>query len=435
MQKRVVAGLSMAMLSLAVVVCGAERQGMDEVAESYVKLVLALGEHDPDYVDAYYGSQEWRDEAKAESLTVEQIGHMADDLIVRLGELIPDGGNELLLQRHQYLYKQIVSVAARAAMLEGAKFSFDDESKVLYDAVARSYSEDYFREKLDSLDLVLPGRGSIQERYGRFRDDFVISLGRLDTVFTAAISECRERTVRHLELPPGESFSVEFVTGKSWSGYNWYQGGFKSLIQVNTDLPIHIDRAVDLACHEGYPGHHVYNTMLEQHLVRGRGWVEYSVYPLFSPQSLIAEGSANLGIDIAFPANERLEFEKRVLFPLAGLDPARAELYSHVRDLVSELDFAVNDAARRYLDGEISADSAAHWLETFSLMSPERARQRIRFIDQYRSYVINYNAGRDIVAAHIDAVAGERNVDRRWLEFGKLLSSPRVRSSLMTNLR
>ena len=106
----------------------------------------------------------------------------------------------------------------------------------------------------------------------------------------------------HLALPPGESFTVEYVTGKSWSGYNWYQGDYRSLIQVNTDLPINIDRAIDLACHEGYPGHHVYNVLLEQHLVRERGWIEYSVYPLFSPQSLIAEGTANYGIEVAFPA-------------------------------------------------------------------------------------------------------------------------------------
>ena len=114
---------------------------------------------------------------------------------------------------------------------------------------------------------------------------------------------------------------------KSWSGYNWYQGNYRSLIQVNTDLPIYIDRAIDLACHEGYPGHHVYNALLEKHLVRDRGWVEFSVYPLFSPQSLIAEGTANYGIEVAFPGDERLAFERDVLFPLAGLDPSRRDEY------------------------------------------------------------------------------------------------------------
>ena len=138
---------------------------------------------------------------------------------------------------------------------------------------------------------------------------------RLDAVFQAAIAECRRRTPGHLTLPPGERFTVDYVTDKPWSGYNWYQGGFASLIEVNTDLPVYIDRAIDLACHEGYPGHHVYNALLEQHLVEQRGWVEFSVYPLFSPQSLIAEGTANYGIEVAFSDAERRAVRARDAVP------------------------------------------------------------------------------------------------------------------------
>ena len=117
----------------------------------------------------------------------------------------------------------------------------------------------------------------------------------------AAIAGCKARTAQHIRLPKGERFDLAFVTGKTWGGYNYYQGHYVSRIEVNTDLPIRISRAVDLGCHEGYPGHHVLNSLLEQKLTRGRGWVEFSVYPLFSPQSLIAEGSANYGADLAFP--------------------------------------------------------------------------------------------------------------------------------------
>ena len=102
---------------------------------------------------------------------------------------------------------------------------------------------------------------------------------------------------------------MAFVTGKSWSGYNYYQGKATSRLEINTDLPIRISRAVDLGCHEGYPGHHVLNALLEQRLVEGKGWVEFSVYPLYSPQSLIAEGSANYGIDLAFPGRQYLQAE------------------------------------------------------------------------------------------------------------------------------
>jgi hypothetical protein len=128
--------------------------------------------------------------------------------------------------------------------------------------------------------------------------------------------------------------------------------------------------------------------------VRDRGWVEFSVYPLRSPQSLIAEGSANYGIDIAFPRAERLQFERSVIFPTAGLDPAGVDDYYSVLSLVDRLSYAGNEAARRYLDGQIDAAAAATWLERYGLYSPPRAQQRMRFVDQYRSYVINYNVAK-----------------------------------------
>ena len=275
----------------------------------------------------------------------------------------------------------------------------------------------------------MPGGGELAARYDDFRKQFVIPAERLDEVFRTAIDECRARTAKYMELPQGESFTLEYVTGKTWSGYNWYQGGFQSLIQVNTDFPIYIDRAIDLACHEGYPGHHVYNALLEKHLNRELGWVESSVYPLFSPQSLIAEGSANFGIEMAFPGAERLAFEKEVLFPLAGLDPERAETYYSVQEAIEGLGYAGNEAARRYLDGEIDAEGAADWLTTFAVSEPERARQRVRFFDRYRSYVINYNLGQDLVRQYVETKAGD-DPDERWRVFAELLSTPRLPSDL-----
>jgi hypothetical protein len=201
------------------------------------------------------------------------------------------------------------------------------------------------------------------------------------------------------------------------------------VIQVNTDLPIYIDRAIDLACHEGYPGHHVYNALLEKHLVRDRGWIEFTVYPLFSPQSLIAEGTANYGIDVAFPGDERPRFERDVLFPLAGLDPAQAAGYASVRALADRLAYAGNEAARRYLNGEIDRAAAAAWLTRFAMMSPKAAEQRTRFFDTYRSYVINYNLGKDLVKQFVESKAGAAPA-RRWEEFVRLLASPRLPSAL-----
>jgi hypothetical protein len=427
---RVRAFVAAAVLAVFLSSCGSDTAAMNEIAESYVKLALALGNHDPDYVDAYYGPEAWRTEAETSGLTLTQILGAAGGLLDRLGEIVVDEADGMLGVRHRHLTRQVQALGARVQIVAGRQLQFDDESYALYDAVAPTLSEEHFSGLTADLDDALPGRGPVSARYERFRQAFVIPPERLDTVFTAAIDACRERTLRHLELPEGESFTVEYVTDKSWSGYNWYQGGFASLIQVNTDLPIYIDRAIDLACHEGYPGHHVYNMFLEKHLVVDRGWVEFSVYPLFSPQSLIAEGSANYGIEIAFPRNERVEFERSVLFPLAGLDPERTAEYYRVQDLVERLDFAGNEAARQYLNGDMTAVQAIEWLETFALMPTARAQQRIRFVDQYRSYVINYNLGKDIVARYVEALAGD-DPERAWEEFGRLLSSPRIPSELI----
>jgi hypothetical protein len=403
---------------------------MDRVAEGYVKLVLAMGEHDRDYVDAYYGPPEWKRDAVAEKPALDAIAQRAATLLSDLRKS-PPASDELAALRHQYLERQLSSLTARVRIVKGERLSFDEESKALYDAVAPTYPEAHFQTMLDALEKRFPGTGALSARFDAFRQQFVIPADKLASVFQTAIQACRQRTLEHITLPSTEQFSVEYVTNKSWSGYNWYQGSFRSLIQVNTDLPIFIDRAIDLACHEGYPGHHVYNALLEKHLVRDRGWTEFSVYPLFSPQSLIAEGTANFGIEVAFPGNARTEFEQQVLFPAAGLDPSRAAGYYEVQALVDQLSYAGNEAARRYLDGKIDAGAAAAWLERYALMAPDRAKQRVRFFDQYRSYVINYNLGKDMVRRYIESRGGTADhPEVRWKEFEKLLSSPRLPSGL-----
>jgi hypothetical protein len=407
---------------------------MNRIAESYVRLALAAGQRDPDFVDAYSGPPEWKAEAEAERRPLEAISQGAATLIGELEGLDVSREEEMVRLRREYLLQQLGAMRSRVAFLEGTAQAFDEESKALYDAVAPTHPESHFREVLDRLEARLPGDGPLVDRYERFKEDFIIPKEKLDAVFQTAIAEARRRTRQHLELPSEESFRVEYVTDKPWGGYNWYQGKGHSLIQVNTDLPIYIDRAMDLACHEGYPGHHVYNVLLEHHLLKGRGWIEFSVYPLFSAQSLIAEGTANYGREVAFSRAESLAFERDVLFPLAGLDAARVEEYHEIVDLVEELNYAGNEAARRYLDGAMDRDAAAEWLATYALMSLERARLRIRFIDKYRSYVINYNLGQDLVRAYIEGRGGtEGRPERRWEEFGKLLSSPRLPSGLTRN--
>ena len=283
---------------------------MDGLAERYVKLVLAVGQHDADYVDAYYGPKEWRDDDARGKEPLPALASRAAQIAAQL-DAVNAPGDEMLGLRLEYLRRQVSAVRARLRMLQGERLTFDEESKALYDAVAPTHPESHYQALVQRLEKRFPGQGALVERFESYRKGFIIPKDRLDRVFRLAIDACRERTARHVRLPEGESFTVEYVTGKSWSGYNWYQGAFRSLIQVNTDLPVYIDRAVDLACHEGYPGHHVYNTLLEKHLVKDRGWIEFTVYPLFSPQSLIAEGTANYGIAVAFPATSEPDSSAR----------------------------------------------------------------------------------------------------------------------------
>jgi hypothetical protein len=423
------------LLAAVVVSSQAPADPLKDVAERYVKLVLAMGLHDADYVDAYYGPPEWRKQVQAEKPSLAEIDTRAAALVadVARSPAAPPvkSDAELWRLRRQYLERQLLALRARVSMLQGKKFTFDEESRALYDAVAPRFAEKDFEAVIAKLETRLPGDGPLIGRYEQYKQAFVIPRERLDQVFRAAIRACRDRTTQYVELPPSESFTVEYVTGKSWSGYNWYQGNYKSLIQVNTDLSIYIDRAIDLACHEGYPGHHVYNALLEKNLVRDRGWVEFSVYALFSPQSLIAEGTANYGIEVAFTREDRLSFETDVLFPLAKLEGSRAKEYYEILELTEQLSYAGNEAARRYLDGQIDAKAAVAWLERYAMMPRPRAEQRLKFFEQYRSYVINYNLGKDLVKAYIERrTRGDSAPARRWREFAALLSSPRLPSGL-----
>jgi hypothetical protein len=176
-------------------------------------------------------------------------------------------------------------------------------------------------------------------------------------------------------------------------------------------------------------------TFMVTSLVRDRGWMEFTVYPLFSPQSLIAEGTANFGIEVAFPGRDRVEFERTTLFPAAGLDAARAPEYYEVQALIDQLTYAGNEAARRYLNGGISREEAAAWLERYALSPKDRAAQRVRFFDQYRSYVINYNLGKDMVRSYIESKGGTADRPAERWQFAALLSSPRLPSGLLTMSR
>jgi hypothetical protein len=398
-------------------------KAMNALAERYVKVALAVGHHDPDYVDAYYGPAEW----KAQKAGIPAIRTEAQAVLREVTALKPDGDLPVLRQR--FLDRQLQSLLSRLDMLEGRKLSFDDESKALYDAVAPALPNSTFEPALAKLETLLPGKGPLAERHEKWLEQFQIPSDRIDRVFQAAIREARNQTREHVILPLGEDFRVEYETQKVWSAYNWYKGQFKSLIQVNVDLPIWIDRIVHLACHEGYPGHHIYNTLLEERLVNQRKWMEYTIYPLFSPQSLIAEGTADYGVSLLMPEDRRLRFTEGILLPAAGLDTGLAKQEQPIRLAKQQIKDAPIQAARRYLDGAADQAATVRWLMDYALMTRGLAERQVRFFEKNRSYVINYSHGENVVRDYLRK-KNPRSGTAHWMEFEALLSTPRTPSGL-----
>lgn len=420
-------------LALVAVACapqppaaGVAGDDLNAIAEDYVRLILDVGEIEEGYVDAYYGPAEWQAQAKAETETPAELKTRAQDLTRRLNAVNVARAPEDVRRRKAYLLAHVSAAEARLRMIEGEKLGFADEAEALFGVRPELRPLASFDPVLARLDALLPGTGTINERLAQFRGGTAVPRDRQEAVMQAAIAECKARTLAHIDLPAEESFTLEFVTDKPWSGYNWYQGGYKSLIQINVDQPISIERAIDLGCHEGYPGHHVYNMLLEKTFVREKGWVEMSVYPLYSPMSLIAEGSANYGIDLAFPGETRGEWEKAVLYPLAGLNPEGVELQEAILEITRELARAEYTIADDWLAGRADRETTIQRLMKYGLHSRASAERRIRFIDAYRSYIINYGLGRDMVQDWVEAQGPDH-----WTTMERLLGSQILPTDLL----
>jgi len=414
------------LLCLALVACTSVSDkpaiDMDEVAREYLFIELSMGLHDANHVDAYYGPEEIREEAKAAALTIDEVEARARSLSERLAAL---DGEKLQLAdpaRVSGLLARLRALLTRIAINRGEYLPFDEESQALFGATAPDKDMADYDGVLARIDALLPGEGTLAERVNAFRSRFFAPADKVPALLEAAIAECRRRTVAHIELPANESFRLEYVSNKPWGAYNWYQGDAHSLIELNLDAGRRVSGFIGTGCHEGYPGHHLYNVLLEQNLVRGRGWLEFTLYPLFSPESLIAEGSANYGTRLAFPGNELTSFTREVLFPLAGLNPRDVERYEALQALSRELAFAGNEIARDYLDGRINRDEAIALKMKYELSTPERAERSVWFVETYRSYVINYNLGEKLIAEYIEK--NTTSEAERWEKFVDLLSSP-----------
>jgi hypothetical protein len=415
--------------------CGRIEKGIDDkarlnaLAVQYVRLGLRIGQYDKDFVDAYYGPDSLK--SVHDALT----GFPKDSFLTEVGRLSNDlnffhgNANDTLANRAMWIGAQLKAFERRVKLFGGDSVSFEVECKELYGVTPPVFDSLHFKKIAQTLDNILGGKGPVNVRLQKLANRFIIPRAKLDTVIQAAIAESRKRTQEYFKLPDNESFNLEFVTDKPWGGYNWYKGNYNSLIQINTDLDIVIDKVIDVASHESYPGHHVYNMLLEKNLYNDRGLLEVSLYPLFSPQSFIAEGSANYGIALVFPGEEKVRFAKDVLLPLAGVDTAGITLYFKALELTEQLNYVTNEVTRGLLNHTMNDGQALYWLKNFRLMDDDKAKKMLSFVRRNRSYVINYNYGKDLVKAYVEGQGGS-DMNKRWEVFGWLLSNQVLASQL-----
>ncbi len=424
--------IAAALFSLALAACATtapqtEAQ-LNALAETYVRLSLEIGTHEDGYIDAYYGPPEWKTEAEAAPRSIDELQLATASLHGEIDAVQAAATDDLTIRRARTLSAYVAAARFRMDMMEGVREPFVLEAERLFALRPEIRLLSEYDEALARIDSLVPGEGPLAERVSAFASRFVVPQDRADAVMRAAIAECRRRTAEHLDLPANERFDFEFVTDRPWGAYNWYQGDNHSLIQVNATNPLLINSAIGYGCHEGYPGHHVQGIYAER-MYRDRGWVEYSILPLYSPMGPLNEGAGNYGVELAFPGDERTVFEMEVLFPLAGLDPQDAPVYYELNHALAATAGAARTIQAQYLDGDITRERAIELLQHYRLASRASAEQSLRFADTYRSYIINYSSGLDLVRAY--AERGRDTQEERWDAYRRILTEPTLPRDLV----
>lgn len=406
------------------------------IAENYVRLILKIGLVDENFVDSYYGSPDYAPDESVKKIAKDSLlkhcSEECDSLLDQLDNLSEYSTDEIGRMRFTFLYKQLLAVKARLFMLSGGSFTFAGEAKALYDITLPQYDISKYDSLLLQLEDRMKGSGSLTERFELMEKRFLVPEDKIEKVFAVCIDECRNRTMKFILLPQEENFNLEIVKGKPWSAYNWYKGKYKSLIQLNLSILPTVAHLLHLSAHEGFPGHHVYNALLEKNLVKNRGWVEFSIYPLFSQQSLIAEGTADYGMELLFPNNSDRTFIKNTLSTIAEIDTTGLENYFDVRGIKSQLEEFVVEIARQYLDRVINKEKAISLLKKYTLASEERAEQRIKFFETYGSYIVNYSLGQKLIENYINSRTN--NLTEKWKIFETILKTPTTVSRLISKV-
>jgi hypothetical protein len=403
---------------------GAVRSSLDDDARRYIQLAVAVGEHDPDSLDFYAGPADLVAAERRNPPSMLAIKHEVAALSARLSSRT--AGDAAEAARVRALAQDVDELKARVDLLTGTRLPFENESRVFFGVAPGPVDAGHLADLRSQVARIVGPGGRLVDRYTAFTARFTVPADRLPAVMAASLDECRRRTASQLALPPGEHVTLELVTNKPWSAYSRYMRGGHSIIQVNADFRFTVDQALQVACHEAYPGHHTRNVLLEARRPAAERWPERWVQLTFSRASLQSEAAALAAIDVAFTPAERVRIERDRLCPLAGISPDGLEAEVELERLVDALQILQADVARRYLDGELEFARAVAVLEDEALVP--HAEAAVKYMNEYRSYVTTYTTGRAAFAARLAACTGGDAADAvRWRCFDEqMLPKPRL---------
>lgn len=390
------AGHACCIISIAAACSGAPPP-LDEIGESYVRAALSLAQHDPDLVEAWRGSEAL---IPGPRVPVADIAADLQRLQRGIDQHSNNVGSAVDKARIDYLDHQVRALDFAASRLRGRTTSVDEQARDEFGLAFSQPDAEAISRTLGDIAALLPGSGRLADRVIAFRSATTIPGDRKQAVLQIATDACREAVAPVIELPRDEGITIRFHKNMPWDAFARYAGAHRTTIEVNDDGPIDMSRALRLACHEGYAGHHVQHLLVDR-VFGERRWPELQLTPGFGRHLLFMEGAAEAGADLALPASRRAAMYRERLFPAASLDPKDIETLVRLEDLLPALLPVVTEVARQYLDTRITRDQAIERLSSDALISNPQAT--LAFIERRRARALVYGEGRRVIYSMMTA--------------------------------
>jgi len=394
--------------------------GIDAIARDYVDLALDAKTLDPDLISINSPALEATYKAKSGKADPAALAKRSGELIARFDALSKPQEDRLDAMRFRSLRARLVSLQAHAEVLGGAKLTMADRVERFYGFRPDFRPLNEYDPGLDRLDKAIPGSRTLAERIAALKTAALVPPDKIESVFRAAFAECRRRTLKHMPLPQPESVEVLFLHDLPAPAEDVYQGNGKSRARINLDSPVDVDRLLAAACHETYPGHHSHFVNLDDALSRGRGWREFDVEIEDGPQFAVAESVAEYGVGLTFPVEERIAFQRDVLYPLAGLRMQNVDAWRAYISARPDVLGATATVARDHLSGAIDQQTAHRLFVRYRLQTPTAATQMLKMLDVFGSLVIASDFG----WYTMDRAMQGKSVDEQWRLFRQIEREP-----------